>query len=252
MQKTTFIYALCEPGTRMVRYIGKTGNLKCRFRKHLRESVKFDSHLGHWLSLVVSRGERPEMVILREVEGDGSEAEKRYIRLARGCQMRLVNSTDGGDGLSNPSPETRKKIGDAHRAEKNNNFGKCLPIETREKISASTTGENNGFFGHTHSEESKALISAALIGRPGKVGFKHSVVTKARMSDAQSGENNSFFGEKHSEETKSLLRAFRKGKKNTAEQNAAIGAALLGKKRGAYKTKRSLEIEWALAPYTLE
>lgn len=104
--KTTFIYALCEPETRKVRYIGKTNNLKTRFGAHLRQSSKKKTPLGDWLQGLLIREEKPTMILLRKVEGDGSEAEMRYIRLARGCRMALTNATDGGDGVT-VTPELR-------------------------------------------------------------------------------------------------------------------------------------------------
>lgn len=110
MEKTTFIYALCEPGTRTVRYIGKSNNPALRFKQHLCQSSRTKTHLGNWLRSVISLGETPALVVLREVPDAHREiAEKRYIRLAKGLGMRLVNSTDGGE-CCDPTPETRAKI----------------------------------------------------------------------------------------------------------------------------------------------
>lgn len=143
--KTTFIYALCEPGTRTVRYIGKADRPKRRFTNHLSVSIKQKSHLGNWIRLLSSRGEKPELVVLREVPADQwAAAEERYIRLARGCKMNLVNSTDGGEGLNNPSLETRKKISEG-------NTGKIQTPESNEKRRVALTGSKNHFFGRKHS-----------------------------------------------------------------------------------------------------
>lgn len=109
--KTTFIYALCEPGTRTVRYIGMTKNLKSRFGQHCkRPTATLGTHLGHWLGSLRSADKKPTMIQLSEVGADaGPEEEIRYISAARMLGMDLVNSTDGGEGVT-ATPETREKM----------------------------------------------------------------------------------------------------------------------------------------------
>lgn len=157
--KTTFIYALCEPGTRTVRYIGKANRPERRFVEHLRASVKKKTHLGHWLSGVSNRGEKPVLVVLREVPFERwAEAEERYIRIARGCGMKLVNATDGGDGLANPTPETRAKMSAAHKGRPVTETQlACLEAgrifagtpERRAAMSATMSGKGNPMFGRS-------------------------------------------------------------------------------------------------------
>lgn len=173
---TTFIYALCEPGTRTVRYIGKTDKPKARIRQHcLERSSKRKTHLGCWLRSLRSCGKKPEMVVLREVPYDQWElAEERYIRLARGCGMRLVNETDGGNGVT-MTPEMRKKISDTLKTlppisettrERLREAAKHKPPmseETRERISRSKLEEKNYMFGKTgtsHHLYGKKTLSA--------------------------------------------------------------------------------------------
>jgi hypothetical protein len=152
---TTFIYALCEPGTRTVRYIGKTENLGRRFREHLRGSSKKKSHLGNWLRSLA--GDSPNRITLCEVpESEGSAAEIQYIRAAReSLGMKLVNATDGGEGVSNPSPESRVKMSAAKR-------GKKASPETRAKMSVAQRGRTRAPL----SKEHCANISAAKTGVP--------------------------------------------------------------------------------------
>lgn len=149
---TTFIYALCEPGTRTVRYIGMTKNPKQRFKSHMCCSIKRASYLGNWVRGIKARGEKPSMVILREVpRRDWKMAEERYIRLARGLGMRLVNATDGGDG------------GEAFNSGVNHpQFGK--------------TGPESHNFGRKHSEEGRKNMSLAHLGH------QQSVETIAKRS----------------------------------------------------------------------
>lgn len=177
MGKTTFIYALCEPGTRTIRYIGKANDPAFRFKQHLRQSVQAKTHLGNWLRSLL--GEKPNLIVLREVPDEHREiAEERYIRLARGLGMKLVNGTDGGDGCYNPTPETRAKMGGGNRGKKGKNhpaFGLTRSPETRAAIAEGQSGEKNHQFGkcgplsstygYVHTSESRALMSAAKKGK---------------------------------------------------------------------------------------
>lgn len=111
-----YIYALCEPGTRTVRYIGKTESLEKRRYAHLHKSVLFQSPLGEWLRSL--SGAAPNMVVLCETsQAFWQDDETRYIRSARALGMRLVNSTDGGEGgLTSHSPESLAKMSVSQKA----------------------------------------------------------------------------------------------------------------------------------------
>lgn len=148
--KTTFIYALCEPGTRTVRYIGKADKPKKRLSNHLCSSINHKTHLGNWLRSLVSKGGKPTLIVLREVLHDRwAIAEERYIRLAKGCGMNLVNSTEGGEGMSNPTPETLVKMS----GENNPMFGKTQSPEANAKRREASLGTRNHFYGKRHSQE---------------------------------------------------------------------------------------------------
>lgn len=207
--RNVFIYALCEPGTRTVRYIGKTVNLKNRFKAHVKTSSKEESHLGNWLRSLA--GVLPSMVTLREVsEVDGSAAEIKYIRIAReSLGMNLVNATDGGEGTSGwiPSTETRAAIGAAAKAR-----GSHTP-EHRAKIRAGMLGKNRG----PHTSEHRAKNSAARRG-----------VKRAPRTP----------------EHRAALRAAMMGREITPGARAKISAALRGKpwseaRRAAYEKKKA-------------
>lgn len=274
----TFIYALCEPGTRTVRYIGKSRRVAQRFSQHLRTKAK--THLGFWIRKVVAGGEKPNLVVIREVPGDGSEAEIEFIRLARGLGIRLVNSTDGGDGIT-MTPETRKKIGDKSRgrklseeAKKNiseKNTGKKWTSEQREAQSHRQTGSNNPMFGKTGQ-------NSPLFGRshpPAQCKAISDAYTDARRvaeSSRNTGSGNPMFGRtgeksphfgvpKTPEHRKALSESYTEvrraaqilaqtGRKHTEETKALQSEAR--RASWARRKERDQEIEWALAPYTLE
>jgi len=168
MSKTTFIYALCEPASRVVRYIGKSDFPQRRFSNHLSRSARRQSHLGCWLRSILSRGELPSIVILREVPVETWQAEEAlYIKAARVLGLNLVNATDGGEGCSgrSPSAETRSKM----RAAK---LGKKLSAAHCANMSIALKGR-------TTSPTSLAKLLVSNRGR------RHSLVSRQNMSAAK-------------------------------------------------------------------
>lgn len=165
-----------------MRYIGKADNPTQRFYDHL-ATAGHKTHRGHWISSILSQGLVPEMQILFEIPQEGwQRIEKQFIRIYRQLGVSLVNGTDGGDGLSNPSEETRAKMSAAQKKRI------CSP-ETREKIRMAGI-----------SPETRAKISAAHKGR------KRSPETCAKIRAAK-------MGTKHSPETIAKISASKKGKK---------------------------------------
>jgi hypothetical protein len=138
----------------------------------------------------------------------------------------LHNRTDGGDGTSGrvPSEETRRKIGEAHKGEKNHNYGKTFSEEYRRKISESGKGRTHSEEtkrkmsearkGKTFSEEHKRKMSEVLKGENHYLyGKTHSEETRRKMSEVRKGENHYFYGRTHSEETKRKMSEVRKGRR---------------------------------------
>ena len=114
--------------------------------------------------------------------------EKFYIKKYKAKDVGY-NLTDGGEGLQNPNIEIRQKIS-ASRKGKPRFLGKSHSNNTKQKMSESHKGEKNPNFGKPRSEETKRKISAAKKG-------KH---------NNNKGENNPFYGKHHTEETKRKLR----------------------------------------------
>lgn len=92
----------------------------------------------------------------------------------------LVNLTDGGEGMSDPSPEIRTKLRARWR-------GKKHSPETKAKMSAAARGRKLSpetlaklsAFARSRSSEHRAKIGTANRGR------KHSAETRAKMSAAR-------------------------------------------------------------------
>ena len=68
------------------------------------------------------------------------EREIYYIKEFKTKSPNGYNLTDGGEGLLNPSEETRKKISDANIGENNFWFGKHRSKKEKKKISDIQTG----------------------------------------------------------------------------------------------------------------
>lgn len=129
------IYLLIDPRTGLVRYVGVTaGPLNVRMRKHLHMARRGeDSHRSAWIRQLLELGVSPLPWVL-ELTLD-RRRECFWIAHYRSAGIDLTNGTDGGDGLTNPSPELRQKIADSVR-------------------------------GFRHTAEARAKIRAAQLGRP--------------------------------------------------------------------------------------
>jgi hypothetical protein len=92
-------------------------------------------------------------------EASAFAAEKFFITffgrvdLGTGC---LRNMTDGGEGHSNPSQETRQKISIGNRRIKPRRVK--LTAETRRRMSEAQKG-NQKFLGHNHSTDTRRKMS---------------------------------------------------------------------------------------------
>lgn len=149
------IYALCEPTTGEIRYVGKTAiKPSRRLTQHLSlAKTGFKSHLHCWLRSLTDRPVMRELCTLpRE---DDSEFEMLVIAELRAGGYRLTNTTAGGDGFRGVgrTAEHNQKIAAALK-------GKKYSADRCANISAAKAGK-----GHAHSDESRAKIGAAHKGR---------------------------------------------------------------------------------------
>lgn len=217
-----FIYALCEPGTRTVRYLGKTVNPARRGKEHVRVSSRYKSHLGSWLRSLISREVLPDLIVLREVpESQGSAAEIKYIRIAReSLGMRLVNETEGGEGNPKPSEETRARMS---RSQK---IRPPRSLETRAKLSAARKGNKHPLFGKEVTAETRERISKGVRSaqtpeylaklRRAALGRPQSEETRAKHRDSLKGRPKSL------EHRLALRAGWARRRKNLSQQNKPL------------------------------
>lgn len=113
--KTYYIYALVDPRTKEIRYIGKTINPSQRLIKHTTPWYYNDgTHKGNWIKQLIRLGLKPEMTILKTVsESEWQKEEIDTIKKYRETH-NLTNIDSGGSGGMGrtTSEETKDKIRD--------------------------------------------------------------------------------------------------------------------------------------------
>ncbi len=183
---TTFIYALCEPDTGEIRYIGKSDDPWLRFRKHNERALRGEqNHRACWIRSVLNSGAKPKLKIIDEVRfSEWQAAEAAYIQflLDQGCD--LVNRTSGGEGGSMPE-EVRLKMSLAKKGKPGVSLGCKWSSEAKKRVSLSRkgtrTGGDNPFFGKKHSQESSRKMSASRIGRTHTFEHKANIATSQKI-----------------------------------------------------------------------
>lgn len=173
MNRPTTIYAVVDPRSSEVRYVGKTvSTIKLRLSQHL--SSKAKSHCGNWFRKMKHEGITPEMLVLETVppNGEWADAEIFWIANLKFMGADLVNASIGGEGGGLGcivSAETRAKISAIHK-------GKIISEATRNKMSISSTGrkyteeewakrEKNNYWS-TASDAAKLHMSKIKTGVP--------------------------------------------------------------------------------------
>ncbi len=175
------VYALKEPESDIVRYIGYTGkSIEYRLRRHL-DGGK--TRKDNWIKSLKNKGLRPSIELLDDnlLYEEAIQKEIDYIKLFLSAGARLTNLTIGGDGmrLGYMSDEVRKKIGNAHRGKKYNE-------ETLKKMSEGQKGRiawNKGTKGVCKAWN-KGIKSNAPSPRKGKQFSKE---VREKMSKARMG-----------------------------------------------------------------
>ena len=223
--KPWIIYALVDPrDPGAIRYVGKAKDASKRLNEHLAEArtSKREDHRLHWLRKLASCSVEPIVAILETGKGDGwKEAERKWIKHFRDMGSRLVNGTDGGEGVDLTPEVQAKKLAAMHspeyRAKQSAAItGKKRSLETRTRMSAAQKG-NQKNLGHLLSPQTKAKIGAANSG-------KHpSPETRAKMSAARKG-NQNHLGHHHTEEVRAKMSAAHKA--YWAKKKAGQGPAL--------------------------
>jgi group I intron endonuclease len=132
MKEIVYIYALIDPTTNEVRYVGKSVNPKRRYYEHKKLTDK-NSHKSNWIKKLKSVGITPDLKILEECTMETWESREIYWISQ---YDNLTNGTIGG------------------------NDGRFTP-EVREKHRINNSGKNNPCYGKKWTEEERKTLSEA-------------------------------------------------------------------------------------------
>jgi group I intron endonuclease len=178
------IYVALHRDTERV-YVGMTrGLVSFRWRQHCRDTLR-SSRRYHFAAALRKYGADAFDVHVIEhgiVDSELPSREAFHVRrLSADMRHFGFNSTAGGDAAPSAHPETRKKIGDAHR-------GRTLSLDHRMKVSAAMLGrkwtqqQREKFIksrtGIHVGDEWRAALSASHMGK------RHTDETRQKMSDA--------------------------------------------------------------------
>lgn len=164
-----YIYSLTDPITNKVRYIGKSIEPSQRYSAHLTRAKKRKNYTNCWIYGLLKKGLKPIMTIIEECdESNWIEREQYNISI----HENLTNLTLGGEGTHGfkATEETKQKMSEARKGEKNAFYGKTHSEETKKKLSQinkdkNTSGENNYFYGKTHPEETRKHLAIKAMER---------------------------------------------------------------------------------------
>lgn len=224
-------------------YIGQSTQLFRRLDSHQVDLKNNHHHNQHLQNSYNKYGDVFEIEIIKYCndESELDDLERYYIEYYDAMNpTKGYNKESGGHLNKHLSEETKKKISDSQKGEKNHmfgkkgknnpNYGRTHSEETKKKISDAKKGKNNPMFGKTHTEEAKKKISKAHKGKT------HSEEAKKKMS-----ENNARYwkGKIFPEEVRKKMSNAQKGKTLSEETRKKISESRKGQSLSE-ETKRKL------------
>jgi hypothetical protein len=149
--KYTFIYALCDPDTEEIRYIGKANSIRRRYSDHINEcKTSRKSHKISWIKSLLVKNKKPLIKILDEVPQDDWKLwEVHYIDLYKLKGANLTNLTEGGQGgngykhTEESKQRMRKsKLGIPLSEEHRKNISEAVKLKSQEDPNYNRSGKN--------------------------------------------------------------------------------------------------------------
>jgi hypothetical protein len=212
-----YVYALARPIKKewKIFYIGKGQNRRV-FHHEKEARSGHNCYKCNVIRKVWREGGEIQRYILLTTNDEQEALEYEKEMIALHGRENLTNCTDGGDGVSNPPEEVRRKIGAAHKGKPGSRRGAKASEETRAKMSAAQKGKSV-------SPDAREKIRKALMGRK-------------RSPEAIEKSRRSNIGKKMSAEFCAGLSARFKGRVVPEEQRQRIRQTL--KEKAPWKGKK--------------
>ena len=175
------IYALCDPRTEEVRYIGQTMRAVEKYVTGHWKAARngSDRYVHRWIR---SLGREPVHFILEECDTreELNEAERFWIDWYRRCGFaRLTNLTDGGDGGDTSAGFTKETKRKMSEGQKNKDLSKQSESFKR---SSALKAHHDRLRGIPRTQEARDKISTTLRGK------KHTSTHRKRNKEAHAGQ----------------------------------------------------------------
>lgn len=205
--KTIGAYLLTDKKTGKF-YVGSSGELKKRLKRHFTELEKKIHHNPRLQKLWSEGAEIVTTVLPTDTREEAYLLEQDVISKFKDSDKMLNISlgVSGGDNLTRNDnrEEIIKKI-------KTGLSKRMVSISPEHrKILFGRSGEKNGMWGRKHSAETKKKISEKVRAKPIKRGYKQNLTPEQRAAlsaraSARVGELNTFYGKTHSAKTREMI-----------------------------------------------
>lgn len=258
------VYALRDPRTGIIRYVGRSVTPQQRYKMHINTARRgtgrrANKKLLEWINSLFDELLEPEFVILEmcSSEEELNAREIVWIRRLRELGVPLLNIKVGGQAASGWKKSEESKV--AHSAGNRKRFSdpdqrtnhsksakkrwsdeneriaqslRMVEVQARPEVKAKIS---EALKGRVFSEETKQRMSASAKRRAASVEFRRA--SRERMKKLRSEHPESAFkGRTHSEETKAKQSSTQKGRSKSDETRRRMSEAQ--KKRHAKKKQQ--------------
>lgn len=263
-----------------IRYVGVThhNDASVRLKQHIYAAQKRKSKypVYFWMRKHIADGEEVAVTVLEQdlTNEEALDKEQFYILKFKAQGHCLLNATDGGRGLLNPTQETRAKISKAHKGKPKSeeqrkimaaharnhspearkkmseaNKGRKVSQETRKKMSEARKGKKP--HPNASSPEARAKISKALKGRVFSEEHRNKLKEAQKdrppvSEETKEKQRKAATGVKHTEEAKKKMSEIRKARREfTPEEKAEISRKISESRKGkpSWNKGKSFSVE---------
>lgn len=155
-------------------------------KRHYNRSREVSNRNSLWKKIVAKTEYQIEIMMESDDYDFILNKEIEFINLYGRIDLQtgtLANLTDGGKGVAKLDPVTNER-------RKYKMKGRVVSEETRQKLSEDRKGEKNWRFGTITSEKQKLAASIANKGQKRTLGFKHPPSFGKKISEAKLGEKH--------------------------------------------------------------